>query len=355
MTGETLVGARETRPYAPSWLDGLTHAVKRVPVPAGLVYAMAALLAVGLFALNDWLHTGRGPESMYPFHFILALEPIYTMALLHLLDRRGERALARMRPLLTCDDRAYAQLRYRMTTIPGDKTLLCSLTGAVIGAGAVVLQRVAPLQAFRGFTWTSGQRYFIETWLILTWFVFGALFYHTYHQLRLINHTYTEHTRIDLDEYQPLFHFSRVSALTAVGLLLLPYGWYAAVPGLISDAAGILFGALFPVFALISFLWPLVGVHNLLVAAKDHALAENARALQDARGQLYRRTAAGELSEASLLNDALTAIRAERNGLNEVPTWPWQPGTPRAVGAALLLPVAVWLIQWIIERLLTMS
>jgi hypothetical protein len=28
--------------------------------------------------------------------------------------------------------------------------------------------------------------------------------------------------------------------------------------------------------------------------------------------------------------------------------------SPRGVAAALLLPVAVWLIQWVIERLLTM-
>ena len=56
---------------------------------------------------------------------------------------------------------------------------------------------------------------------------------HTYHQLRLISHIYTEHARIDLDQSRPLYNFSQVSALTAIGLLVLPYGWYATVPGLI--------------------------------------------------------------------------------------------------------------------------
>jgi hypothetical protein len=353
MSSVSLATQVETRPYPPSWLDRLTERASRIRGPVLLVYAAAALLAMALFALNDWLHTGRGPGSMYSFHFILAIGPIYTIALLHLLDERAARALERMRILLNCDDARYAGLRYRLTTLPADKTLLSSLAGAAVGATAVALERLALPQAFRSFVWTSGQHYFIEAWLVLTWFVFGALFYHTYHQLRLIGHIYTEHTRIDLDQVQPLFHFSRVSALTAVGLLLLPYGWYATVPGLITDAAGIAFGVLFPAFALLSFLWPLVGAHNLLVDAKDRALAENSAILQRMRVVLYGRASGGELGDASALNDALTALRAERQAILTSPTWPWQPGTPRGVVAALLLPVAVWLIQWVIEQLLT--
>ena len=92
-----------------------------------------------------------------------------------------------------------------------------------------------------------------------------------------ISRIYTEDTRIDLDQYRPLFNFSRVSAWTAIGLLVLPYGWYAAVPGLIQEPTGIVFGALFPIFAVIAFVAPLVGVHHLLVDAKEHALVENAR------------------------------------------------------------------------------
>ncbi len=343
----------DIRPYPPSWLDRLTERVGRVRGPASLLYAAAGLLAIALFALNDWLHTGHGLGSIYPFHIILALGPVYTVAFLHLLDARAERALQRMRTLLECDDVGYEELHYRLTTLPADKTFLCSVVGAAVGAAAVALERLALPQAFRTFVWTDGQHYFIEAWLVLTWFVFGALFYHTYHQLRLIGHIYMEHTRIDIDQVQPLFHFSRVSALTAVGLLLLPYGWYATVPGLITDAAGIAFGVLFPVFALVSFLWPLVGAHNLLVDAKDRALAENAAVLQYVRGLLYGQTGGGDLGDASALNDALTALRAERQAILTSPTWPWQPGTPRGVAAALLLPVAVWLIQWVIERLLT--
>ncbi len=343
----------DTRPYLPSWLDWLTERMGRARVPAPLIYAAAALLSIVLFVLNDWLHTGRGPGSMYPFHIILAIGPVYTVGLLHLLDVRAARALERMRSLLECDDVGYRELQYRLTTLPADKARLCSVAGAAVGVAAVGLERLALPQAFRAFVWTNGQHYFIEAWLVLTWFVFGALFYHTYHQLRLIGHIYMEHTRIDIDQVQPLFHFSRVSALTAVGLILLPYGWYATVPGLITDAAGIAFGVLFPVFALVSFLWPLVGAHNLLVDAKDRALAENAAILRHVRGLLYGQTGDGELGDASALNDALTALRAERQAILASPTWPWQPGTPRGVAAALLLPVAIWLIQWVIERLLT--
>ena len=48
-------------------------------------------------------------------------------------------------------------------------------------------------------------RFVLEIWLVLTWFDFGGLFLHTYHQLRQISYIYTTHTRIDLDQYRPLF------------------------------------------------------------------------------------------------------------------------------------------------------
>ena len=222
-------------------------------------------------------------------------------------------------------------LRFRLTTIPARATLAASLAGLTVGLAAVALERVATPRAFAGLMLPGNGRYFTEVWLLGTWFVFGALFYHTYHQLRLISHIYTEHARIDLDQSRPLYNFSQVSAWTAIGLLVLPYGWYATVPGLIRDPVGIGFGALFPIFAAIAFISPLVGVHRLLVDAKERALAENAMALKTARTELYQLVETHELVATSELNDTLIALRSERQALEHTPTWPWQPDTLRTV------------------------
>jgi hypothetical protein len=314
------------------------------------VYAIAAVLALCLFAVNGLLIMGGLHESVIAFHVVLALEPVYALGLLHLLDVRAGRALKRMRPLLTPAE-SFDALDGALRTMPARLVSIGSLGGLVIGVGAVLLERLALPAVFRQFISSGFGRAFVEAWLVLTWVLFGVLFVHTVHQLRLISRIYTHHTVIDLDNYQPLFHFSVVSALTAIGLLVIPYAWYLVVPNLIRDPVGVLFGAIFPFFALISFLWPLIGVHNLMVEAKGRELFENARALKAVRQELFSRANSGTLEDASELHDTLEAVRSDRDALLSVPTWPWQPGTPRSVAAALALPLAIWLLQWALQQL----
>jgi hypothetical protein len=334
-----------------SWVNHITHFVDRSPLPAPLWYIIGGVISIALFALNDWLALGRPREAATPFHIVLALGPAYTMGLIHFLDVRASRALDRMRPLLMQPE-SYCELHRQLTTLPRRTTLLASLAGMLVGILAVIVERVALPPAFRPFLPEANARPFVEVWLILTWFVFGALFIHTVHQLRLINRIYTHHILIDLDHYQMLFPFSTVSALTAIGLLVIPYAWVVAIPNLLSDAAGYTFGSLFPIFALISFLWPLIGVHNLIVEAKGRALFENGTMLKDIRERLFDKLSSGPLDGASDLHQALSVVRAEREILLHVPTWPWQPGTPRGVAAALVLPLVVWFLQHVLQKVL---
>lgn len=334
-----------------SWVDRIKSAVASLPLPGAVVYLGAAAVAVGLFMLNDWLALGRPIEALAPFHLVLALGPVYALALLHLLDIQAGRALAGMRPLIKPSD-AYDALRRDLTTLPRGRAWIGGLGGLLIGLAAVLLERFALPAAFRPYVMMGAARPFVEVWLALSWFILGGLFVHTHHQLTAINRIYTHHTVIDLDNYQPLFHFSAVSALTAVGLLLIPYAWYAAVPNLIREPVGVLFGALFIAFGAIAFLWPLVGVRNLIAAAKGRALEENAHVLREAREKLYADATRGDLTGASELSDALAAIRAEREALLRIPTWPWEAGTIRSVIVALALPVAIWLLQFALERVI---
>ena len=45
----------------------------------------------------------------------------------------------------------------------------------------------------------------------------------------------------------------------------------------------------------------------------------------------------------------------EAADLQRIPTWPWSPGTPRGVVAAVFLPVILWLVQFGLQRLLGMK
>jgi hypothetical protein len=334
-----------------SWVNFVTGVVDRLPLIGPVWYGLAAMLALALFAVNDWLALGRPLEALRPFHIVLALEPVYALGLMHLLDERASHAFKRMHPLVNPPE-AYDALHQQLVTLPARTTLTASLVGMALGLGAVLLARISLPAAFQPFLSEGSARSFVEVWLVLTWFVFGALFWHTLHQLREINLIYVHRTIIDLDHYQPLFHFSKVSGLTAVGLIIIPYAWYLAVPNLVLEPMGLLFGALFPLFAAAAFLWPLVGIHNLMVEAKGQALLENAAVLKGLRERLVSHATTDTLGGAPDLSDALVAIRGEREALLRVPTWPWQPGTPRSVAIALLLPLVLWFLQMALQRVL---
>jgi hypothetical protein len=98
-----------------------------------------------------------------------------------------------------------------------------------------------------------------------------------------------------------------------------------------------------------SFAWPLIGIHRRIVQEKEAALARVGESLNRAIAELNRRTASMSLAGMDALNKMVLSLVASRDVLAKVPTWPWSPGTPVAVGSALLLPVGLS----IIERLLS--
>jgi len=65
-----------------------------------------------------------------------------------------------------------------------------------------------------------------------------------------------------------------------------------------------------------------------------------------------RRVDATNLRDMDALNKAIASLEIERNLLNRIPTWPWQPESLRTVIVALLLPIFVWLAQQLLSRFL---
>jgi hypothetical protein len=336
-----------------SWFDWLKVRLERFFVPPPLVYLFASAASMSLFALGYALALGRpGAGFEQPFFIVMAVQPVYTLALMHLLDEIAGRALREMRPLIIPPE-SYDQLRVSLTTMPRRGALVAVLAGLLVGLTVIGFSRITLPQPFQFLLAYNPARPVFEVWLLVSWIVIASLLFHTVRQLSEINRIYRRHSAIDLDNYQPLFHFSKVSGVTAVGLLAIPYGWNAAIPDFLSASVAVFFGILFLAFGAIAFAWPLVGARNLISSAKGRALAENARVLKEARARLYEGAARGDLSGASEIGDALAAIRAERDALLLIPTWPWAPGTLRSVVAALALPVAIWVIQTILERIIT--
>ena len=93
------------------------------------------------------------------------------------------------------------------------------------------------------------------------------------------------------------------------------------------------------------FVWPLLGIHRLLVNEKERLLEESSRRLEVAVVDLHHRVDNGELEGMTDLNMAIGALELEHQALSRIPTWSWQPETVRLLATALLLPLVLLLAQ----------
>jgi hypothetical protein len=347
--------AAPAAPYPPSWVDRLTDWSERRRGPAWIVYAG---LGAALVALETAVKFADGtyPAHFHHWHLILALTGVGFLALIHWLDRAAARALAAFRPAMTADEATVARLAYELTTLPAVPVLRFSTVWCAASLLLIVSTPAARLQALATFTSPLSVVVEMGLWVII-WWSGGTLVYHTVHQLRLVSRLLTTHTRIDLFALHPLYAFSGLTAGTAASLVLTVYAFTSVTPDALIGAGAPLYliaALILVVLAVGTFVWPLWGVHRLLVAEKARWQGGLGQRLQATILDLQHRIDAGDLAGMDRLKDAMDAAVIAKKEVDAIPTWPWPPGTVRNLGGALLLPILLWLIFRLLERLLTL-
>jgi hypothetical protein len=335
-------------PYPASWVDRLTDWVDRLPIPWWLFYVLMALPINGAVAFVLWQTGVYAAVGFHPMQVFLPSLPVYFLALTHGLDHVAASSMTRFRPAFRGDDGAFAAAVYRLTTLPARTALVFPVVAALV---SVPFGRweMASLQ-MGGLDHVPILFLSILGYFYLVAYVF---FYHTWHQLREIHRLHRDHAEVRLGRVGPLYALSRVTSLTALGLVLNNYGWFLAQPGLNpNNPVTLSEGGSNLLMALIVFVWPLWGAHRLLTEAKDAALTDLAARKESARAQLHHAVDGGTLERVDPLHKALEALQAEFSELTKVPTWPWSPGTLRNLMGAVLLPMFLWLIQYGLQRLL---
>jgi hypothetical protein len=338
------------QPYARSWANRFTAWVGRLPGPSWSYYLGLGLVLSIAQAIVLWVE-GAFPAGTLPVHGYLAGAIALILALFHYLDERAGAALATLRPALKASEQEYSELHYRLTTLPMGSTLLASL---VVLAAALLNEVFAGepyrLEALDPFPISANLLRFVY---ILCWCVFGAFIYHTVHQLRLIDRIYTRHTRISLFRMKPLYAFSNLTAFTAGSLTVIPYGFLAVSPGVvINDPAVLVPVLIIQSVAVATFIWPQLGIHRLQVAEKDRLLDEVHQRLKATIVELHRRVDDGELEKMDELSGTFANLETESSILKGIPTWPWQPETVRWLVTALVLPLGLWVVQFVLQRVL---
>jgi len=353
-------------PYPPSWFDRFTAWVDRVPGPA---WAFYLIFAAGVILAGTAIQWREGAYDVATFNLLHVWSVgnfVYLLALMHYLDKSAASAIASFHPLLTSansephlslqDQSKYAELSYRLTTLPPRPTLIATLAGTAFGIIWLLFQTTGgivppPLAGTARTTLSTASMLVLLTVGMAMSFL---LLYHTIHQLVLVSRIYTQHARINIYQLQPLYALSLPGTYTAIGLMLFIYAWNVTGRSMSQPVGPVEVGlsVSFLAIAGATFVLPLLGAHRRLVAEKNGRLSEASSRFEAAAERLLRDLDAGRLSQIDQLNKALASLEIMQTVLRRIPTWPWQLGAARGLLAALLLPVAVWAIQLLLGRLL---
>ncbi len=338
------------QPYAPSWADRLIDSVRRLPGPSWLAYLG---LWLGLFlAMNvaKWLDGSQSFGTVELRHAVRVVHGVYFLALIHYLNGQAGAALNTFRPALAVSDTEYDRLHYRLTTLPARGALLASGIGAALAALSVLLNP-APLNPDYA---TSPLVTALDVGLLI--FIFtslGVLIYHTIHQFTAVSRIHAAATHIDLFQPDPLYAFSGLTARIVVGYILIADFTAVFMREEAADpiTAGVL--TLMVLLAAVTFVLPLLGMHRRMVEEKQRLEAEANKRMEAAIAELHRRVDTANLQDMTEVYRAISGLEIERDVIAKFSTWPWQAGTLRGLISALLLPVTIWLIQRVLEHLLS--
>jgi hypothetical protein len=340
-----------TPPYSPSWVNYLTGWVARRGWPSWYFYFGLWLVLVAIQVAVLWIEGIYPIGTIFPAQLFIPAMIALFLGMIHFLDRRADAALTTLRPALKATEEEQAQLRYELTTMPAWPTVLSSLAAiaVIVLIGLFTGEGESSIEALAGSP-MAAKLLFAEYWI--GWWVFGAFVYHTIHQLRVINRIHTEHTRVSLFTMSPLYAFSGVTALTAVTLAIATYGWTALNPDNLSDPVSIVVISLITVLALGAFAWPLLGTRRLMAKQKAEKLDEVSLRYEATFAELHQRIDNRELEKVDELMKVISVLETERDTLKHISTWPWQPDTLRYLVTALLLPLLLWIIQYVLQQFL---
>jgi hypothetical protein len=350
-------GVTEDRPpYPPSWVDRLTAWVDRLPVPAWAVYlALGLALSAGYMSLllssPLWENRMLDLGGVVFFSLLNGLTFPYLLGLVHYLDRSAATALERFRPVMTVDEVRYCKLLYQITTLPPRPVWVASVLG-VAYTFAVIGFNMLAAGSFGPFNMSPALIVLSIGYNVLIYVLVAVMIYHTIHQLRMVNAIYTQHTRINVFQLGPLYALSGLTARTAIGIGIPTYVWFQA--NSLSFAGATVSDVIQTVFLggmiVVTFITPLLGAHNLLEREKQRLKDEVARRVEGTIAAIHKRVDSGEGSIAPL-KEVLDGLVTEQNVIDKLRTWPWRTETASGLGLTFLVPVLIWVVQRVLERL----
>lgn len=183
--------------------------------------------------------------------------------------------------------------------------------------------------------------------------VFGlvAVFvYHILRQLRMVSLIHASARHVSLFRLTPLYAFSGLTAQTGIGLLLLNYFSVLTDPTAFVNPPLTALRVFASLVAVACFVLPLRGMHQRIAAEKARLRAETNTQLEATIQEVLRRADTENPRGTYHLNQLMASLVTTRELLAKIPTWPWETSTLTGFITAFLLPLALRLLNMLLER-----
>lgn len=341
--------ASEIKYYAPSYLDRFMGFIERLPIPYWLTYLALFTVQSLIMHIFAWVD---GWLPAYTFNPLLLLFPLWQwipLAIITYSDSVSLQALSTFSPLLDVEEIEMEKLRYEFTTMPSRDVILAGFAWGIV----YVILMYASFDAFN-----TSYRFdtFFSTVLLLegliAYLTGSGIYYHSFRQLSLVNRTVKMARQFNMFQLDPVYAFSRVTSLIGVSWMIMLSLTLLLFPIQFVSGLTLTILILQVVLAVAAFILPLWFVHLRLESEKIGLLAELNRQVESTTTRLHRCIDENEMGPVTQLKDAMLGLTAERDVLNDMPTWPWQSGTLTGFLSATILPIVLFLIQLAIQKLI---
>jgi hypothetical protein len=337
-----------TPPYTPSWINRLNNLMDQLYVPAEAIYGLIWLAFVGTLTALRWRDGVYPRGTFFVPDFVLGGTGLFFLALIHYLDRWAAQKLVQYRWALEVSDEQFEGLCYRLTTLPALPPILLGLFMVAFAIITMIFFGESYEFLNLNITTVSGGLQLAN--FLFSWWTFGALSYHVFHQLKEGSLIATRHLQINLFQLDPLYAFSGLALRTAAGWLVMAYAWALITPNLFRQATAIAVTVIFmQVVAMVTFITPLMGAHYLLEHKKGALQRDIGGRIESAIGDLNANLDEHDSEALAKLNTTLSSLMMAEERLVKTPTWPWRPGTLSWLVTAVLLPLGLWLLQTLIQ------
>ena len=347
-------GATEPAPFIPPYRaslpDRFIDRVERLPWPPWVTGVLVIALTVAAVHLDAWMIRRSLPRGVFSANDVgSAVWGGYALAASIYARRWAEQALNGFRPLISKEMGSFEALRYRMTRVP-------VALGSVVVAGNILLFLLISLSApAMGLIPDPLSPVWIGATL-WSYVIAGHWLALVIRQLLQVARLYRMIPEFHLIRREPLYALSRLTQRSGAALaVLVTVGWLVNASMLSEPlTAGSALTTVGIQAGMVTFIFvsPLRGAHVRLVDEKRGQQAESDQRMISALDRLHDGLERDDGPTIERQHKALLAIQFEQQTLAKVPTWPWTPGILRSAVGAIVLPLALWLVQYVLQKVL---